>query len=165
MQYVQIGKIVNTFGVKGELKVYSYTDFNDERFKVGSTIYLGENYIPVEIETYRIHKKMVLLSFKDMQDINLVEKYKDLFVYKSTDDIKPLEDGYYFSDIKGLDVYVNDERIGKVVNVETGVTANNLRVLSDHDKSEHLVPFLPVFVKKIDLENNRIDIIDMKGLF
>ena len=165
MQYVQIGKIVNTFGVKGELKVYSYTDFNDERFKVGSTIYLGEDYIPVVIETYRIHKKMVLVSFKDMQDINFVEKYKDLFVYKSSDDIKPLEDGYYFSDLKELDVYVNDKKIGKVIDVEIGVTANNLRVLLDEDNSQHLVPFLPVFVEKVDLDNRRIDIIDMKGLF
>ena len=165
MAYVLIGKIVNTFGIKGELKVFSYTDFNDERFKIGSTIYLSEEYLPVVIQSYRIHKKMILLSFKDMQDINLVEKYKNMFIYKSSEDIKPLDDGYYFSDLKDLDVYVNDNKIGKVLQVEEGVNANNLRVLLDEDNSEHLVPFLPVFIEKVDLDNKRIDIIEMEGLF
>ena len=165
MKYVAIGKIVNTFGIKGEVKVYSYTDFNDERFKVNSTVYISEDYIPVEIQTYRIHKKMVLISFKGMQDINYVEKYKDMYIYKSSDDIKPLDDGYYFSDLRDLDVYVSDNKIGKVLEVETGVKANNLRIILDKDNSEHLVPFIPVFVEKVDLDNKRIDIIDMKGLF
>ena len=165
MEYVQIGKIVNTFGIKGELKIYCSTDFVSERFKKGSTVYLGEEYIPVTVKSYRFHKNFLMVLFEGLEDINLVEKYKNLFVYKSKDDIKPLAEGeYYFSDLYDLDVYVEDIRVGKVMNVEEGVTANNLRILTEKDDKEHLVPFLPVFVEKVDLENKRIDIVDLEGL-
>lgn len=165
MEYVQIGKIINTFGIKGELKVYSYTDFAPERFKSGSVVYIGEDYIPLTVKSYREHKGVLLVTFEGMEDINLVEKYKNHFIYKSRDDIKPLGDGeYYFSDLKDLDVYVEDEIVGKVLQVESGVSANNLRILKNEDHKEHLVPFLRVFVKNVDLENKRIDIVKLEGL-
>ena len=165
MEYVEIGKIVNTFGIKGEVKIYSYTDFESERFKVGSTVYLGDEYIPVVVKSYRYHKNLLMVLFEGLEDINLVEKYKNYYVYKSKDDIEPLAKGeYYFSDLKDLDVYVENEYVGKVLYVEEGVKANNLRILKQEDNKEYLVPFLPVFVEKVDLENKRIDIVKLEGL-
>lgn len=164
MKYVLIGKIVNTFGIKGELKVYSYTDFESERFKSGSTVYLSEEYIPVTVKSYRVHKNTLLVTLEGLEDINLVEKYRNMFVYKSSEDIKPLEDGYYYSDLKDLDVYVNNKLIGKVLNVEEGISANNLRILKEEDHKEYLVPFLDVFVENVDLLSGRIDIVDLEGL-
>ena len=75
MDYVLIGKIINTFGIRGELKVNSYTDFAKERFKKGSTVYVGEKHLPFTVKGYREHKGFLLVSFKDHEDINLVEKY------------------------------------------------------------------------------------------
>ena len=165
MEYVNIGKIVNTFGIRGELKVASNTDFVDERFKKGSTVYIGEEHIPFTVANHREHKGFLLVSFKDHEDINLVEKYKNMMIYKSKDDIKPLKKGeYYFSDLKDLDVYVEGVRVGKVLLVEEGIKHNYLRILKDEDHKEHLVPFLDVFVKNVDLEEKRIDIVKMEGL-
>ena len=165
MEYVTIGKILNTFGIKGELKVDVYTDFLKDRFKKGSTVYVGDNYLPFVVESYREHKGFLLLQFKDNNDINLVEKYKGLYLYKSKDDIKPLKDGeYYFSDLKNLDVYVNDKIVGKVINVEQGLRNNNLRVLKNEDNKEYLIPYLPVFIKEVNLKENRISINWIEGL-
>lgn len=165
MEYVTIGKILNTFGIKGELKVDVYTDFLKDRFKKGSTVYVGDDYLPFVVESYREHKGFLLLQFKDNNDINLVEKYKGLYLYKSKDDIKPLKDGeYYFSDLKNLDVYIDDKIVGKVINVEQGLRNNNLRVLKNEDNKEYLIPYLPVFIKEVNLKENRISINWIEGL-
>ena len=165
MEYVTIGKILNTFGIKGELKVDVYTDFLEERFKKDSTVYVGDNYLPFVVEAYREHKGFLLLQFKDNNDINLVEKYKGLYLYKSKEDIKPLKDGeYYFSDLKNLDVYIDDKIVGKVINVEQGLRNNNLRVLKNEDNKEYLIPYLPVFIKEVNLNENRISINWIEGL-
>ena len=165
MEYVVIGKILNTFGIKGELKADAYTDFVEERFKKDSTVYIGEEHVPFVMRSYRQHKGFYLLSFKDVDDINLVEKYKGMLLYKAKSDIPKLKEGeYYFSDLKDLDVYVDDKKIGKVLQVEEGIAANNLRILKDEDRKEYLVPFLPVFIRNVDLDEKRIDIIQMEGL-
>ncbi len=165
MEYVTIGKILNTFGIKGELKVDVYTDFPEDRFQKGSTVYIGDDYLPFKVASHREHKGFMLLLLEDNEDINLVEKFKGMYLYKSKDDIKPLQDGqYYFSDLKDLDVYADDERIGKVLNVESGLRNNNLRVLKAEDNKEYLIPFIPVFIKKVDLEERRIDINRIEGL-
>ena len=165
MEYVIIGKILNTFGIKGELKADAYTDFVEERFKKDSTVYIGEEHVPFVMRSYRMHKGFYLLSFKDVDDINLVEKYKGMLLYKAKSDIHKLKEGeYYFSDLKDLDVYVDGRKIGKVLQVEEGIAANNLRILKDEDRKEYLVPFLPVFIDNVDLNEKRIDVIQMEGL-
>lgn len=163
MEFIKIGKIINTFGIKGELKVDSYTDFIDERFKIDTTVYIGEEKLPYVMKNYRIHKGFLIIQFKDNEDINLVEKYKNMFIYKSKDDIKPLKEGeYYFSDLRDLDVYSKELLVGRVIKVESGISCNYLRILVDD--IEKLVPFLPVFIDKVDLENKRIYIKEIEGL-
>ena len=162
MQYVLIGKILNTHGVKGELKVYVYTDFVEERFKKNSAIYIGDEYVKVNVKSYRFHNGFMLLTLKDLEDINLVEKYKNLYIYKAEEDIQPCEDGYYFRDLKGLDVYVDNTKVGVVKYAEAGLSSNYLRVIKDN--KEVLVPINNVFIKNVDLKNKRIDVIKMEGL-
>ena len=107
----------------------------------------------------------MLLLLEDNEDINLIEKYKGMYLYKSKDEIKPLQEGeYYFSDLKDLDVYVDDKKIGRVLRVEEGLRNNNLRVLKEEDGNEYLIPFIPVFIKKVDLVKKRIDINWIEGL-
>ena len=163
MEYILIAKILNTHGIKGELKCETYTDFIDERFKKGSNIYIGDNYLSFKVKSYRYHKDKLLLTLQDNEDINLVEKYKGENIYKSINDIKPLDDGeYYFRDIKDLKVFVSNKEIGYVKNMEDGSTCNYMRIVKD-DK-EYLVPFLDNFIENIDLDKKRIDIIEMEGL-
>lgn len=163
MEYIKIGKIINTFGIKGELKVDCYTDFINERFKKDTTVYIGEDKIPFIIKNHKIHKGFLLIQFKDNEDINLVEKYKNMYIYKSMDDIEPLKNGeYYFSDLKDLDVYVNEKIVGKVIQVESGISSNYLRIqINDQEK---LVPYLPAFIEKVDLNEHKIEIKEIEGL-
>lgn len=163
MEFVQIGKILNTHGVKGELKVDTFTDFVEERFKPNSNIYLGEKHIKVSVKKYRFHQKFMLLTLNDLEDINLVNEYKSMIIYKSLDDIKPLEDGFYFRDLKGLDVYADDKLVGKVKYAESGLSSNYLRVITN-DNKEVLIPIVDAFIKDVDLNNKRININNIEGL-
>ena len=112
MEYILIGEVVNTFGIKGELKVKSYTDFNEVRFAKEQTLYIKfhNGYQEVCVHSYREHKGHVLVAFKDLLDINKVEKYIGCEIYVSEDDLHELEDGeYYFRDLVGCKVKLNDE--------------------------------------------------------
>ena len=165
MEFVVIGKIINTHGIKGDLKIDSFTDFANDRFKKGSKVYLGEDKIEMTVSSFRSHQGYLLVSFKEFEDINLVEKYKNYLVYKSKDDIKPLKEGsYYFSDLRNLDVYVEDKLVGRVLRVEEGTRNNNLRILKNEDNKEYLVPFLPQFIENVNLDESRIDVVKMDGL-
>lgn len=162
MEYITIGKIINTHGVKGELKVDVFTDFVNERFLKNSLIYIGEEHNEVTVKSYRFHDGFMLLTLKDLEDINLVEKYKNSIIYKSSDDIKPIDDGYFFRDLKGLDVFVDNQKVGTVKHCESGTACNYLRVIKDN--KEVLVPINNVFIKNVDLKEKRIDVIKMDGL-
>lgn len=163
MEYIQIGKILNTHGVKGELKVEVYTDFKEERFKKNTKIYLGDEYIEVIVKSFRMHHDFMLLTLKDLEDINLVLKYKNMIIYKSEKDIKPLDDGFYFRDLQGLEVFVDGIKKGVVLKAETGMSSDYLRVKNNEGK-EVLIPILDNFIKSVDLKNQRINIVNMDGL-
>lgn len=163
MDYVVIGKIINTFGIKGELKVESHTDFLKERFKKDSLIYIGETFKAFKVASYRLHKGFVMLSLVGYDNINMVLEYKDKYIYKSLEDIKPLENGeYYFRDLINLDVFLDNKKVGKCIDVEKGKAYNFLRIKKDDDK-EVLVPNLPVFVSNIDLNCSKIVLSDRAG--
>ena len=167
MEYVLIGKIATTFGLKGEVKVDVYTDFSDERFKLGSLVYLEVKgqYIALEIKTKRYHAGRLLVSFKGYEDLSSVEPYKGLKLYKDKASIKPLKEGeYYFSDLEGLDVFLNGELVASVKRVEEGPDYNYLRVISK-DQKEVLIPFIKdVFIERVDLQNKLISIKYWEGL-
>ena len=118
---------------------------------------------PFVLKNHKFHKGFLLIQFKDNEDINLVEKYKNMFVYKNKEDIHELDKGqYYFSQLKNLDVYDEDKLIGNVLRVEEGIRSNYLRVSANG--KEVLIPFLPVFIKDVDLENKKIFINNVEGL-
>jgi 16S rRNA processing protein RimM len=167
MEYMKIGKIVNTFGLKGELKVKSYTDFNEERFAKGNIIFVKYNdlYLEFIIDSYRVHKNSVLISFLDKKDINLVEKYKTFDVFCDKANLHELdEDEYYFFELVGMDVSSDEgEYIGKVSEVIEGKAHNLLRIKRDNDETV-LIPYIDNFIVNVDEENKKIVIHLIEGL-
>ncbi len=168
MEYICIGKIINTHGIKGELKIQSYSDFDDERYRKGRLVYIEKDgqYHPVKCITYRIHKGFPLVSFEGMQNINLVEHFKECLVYVKSEDRQSLPAGeYYRTDLVGLSCVDEDGNVlGTCVEVEeTNGAQNNFRIRDDAG-NEFLVPHVPLFVKKIDMEERKIVIHMVEGL-
>lgn len=165
-KYFEVGQIVNTFGVKGLLKVKAFTD-ELERFEELKTVYIcKKNEMQlVEIEGVQYHKNMVLLKIKGIDDMGEAEKYKGLFLKIDRKDAKKLPEGKYFiADLIGLDVYTDDEKyLGKVDDIfQTG--SNDVYVIKDEMGKQILLPGIPEVIKKVDLENEKIIVHLLKGL-
>ncbi|MCR5786342.1 MAG: ribosome maturation factor RimM [Acholeplasmatales bacterium] len=166
MKYYQVARILNTHGLKGELKLQVITDF--DRFYEGSKLYIGykDEYIPVTVKYSKDYKQGILVVLKDLEDINLVEKYKNSFLYISEEDRGEAPEGvYFFSDLIGKEVYnQNDELKGVVTEMEENGNGYNLVIKKENDKKNYRVPFVQnVFIKEV--KEDKIIINEIEGLF
>jgi len=167
MDYVVVGKIVNTRGLKGDLKVVSFSSFNEERFKKGNKLFIDFNgeIIEVEVNKSSHDPKFIYVSFKGLEDINLVEKYKGCELKFPVDKLPELEeDNYYYRDLIGCEVYQEEKFVGKVLSVEESNNISMLRIKSDTSKNDVLVLFMKQFVKAVDLDNKKIYLNVVEGL-
>ncbi len=165
-KYFEVGQIVNTFGVKGMLKVKPFTD-DVERFEELKKVYIckKEKLEEVEIEEVKYHKDMVLLKVKGIDDMNEAEKVKGLYLKIDRKNAKKLpKDTYFIADLLGLEVYSDkEELLGKVEDIfRTG--ANDVYVVKDEKGKQLLLPGIPEVIKEIDLEKEKIIVHLLKGL-
>ena len=159
---VRVGKIVNTHGLKGDVKCICLTD-EMERFDDFDYVYIEDTEERLDIENIRYMKGMVYLRFKGLDNINLVEKYKNKYIIIDEMQMKPLEeDSYFVSDLIGLDVYDQEENhLGKITYVyQTG--ANDVYELNRN--KEMLIPAIKDVVKSVDIAAGKMTIKKIKGL-
>ena len=167
MKYIRIGKMINTHGIKGEAKIYSYSDFDDERYAKGNTVWMkhGDEMIPLTVKTYRVHKGFPLVSFEELKDINAVEPYRNCELFVTDDMREELDEGYYYDELENLEAFdQNGNRLGVTVGIEeTNGAQDNMRIVMDSGRS-FLVPYIDEFIEEVDLDNNRIVINMQEGL-
>ena len=166
MDFIKIGKIINTRGIKGELKIRSYTDFQEDRYHEDNKIFIKYNdeYLEFMVLKYRNIKNQDILVLKDNEDINLVEKFKGCEIFVPDDSEMTLfEDEYHISEIIGIQVYQNKKLIGEVYDVKDYPQGDYLDIILESGKHAY-VPFRDEFVTQVNLEENIIEIIDMEGL-
>ncbi|MEC3638492.1 ribosome maturation factor RimM [Bacillus halotolerans] len=168
-RWFNVGKIVNTHGIKGEVRVISKTDFAEERYKPGNTLYLfmdgRQEPIEVTVNTYRLHKQFHLLQFKERQSLNEVEELKNAVIKVPEEDLGELNEGeFYFHEIIGCEVFTEEgELIGKVKEILTP-GANDVWVIERKGKKDALIPYIESVVKQIDVSEKKIEIQLMEGL-
>ncbi len=155
-KYIEIGKVVNTFGLKGELKIQSESDFIDYRFGVGHSIFLkrGRLIEEYQISSMRILKGNVIICVNELYDINLVEHLVGSIVLALKDDIPPLEDGeYLIDDLVGMNVVNEQEELLGVVNDVIIIPSNEILEIKMNNGTLKLVPFVDEFVLEVNDEN------------
>ncbi|MFB4167521.1 ribosome maturation factor RimM [Virgibacillus sp. JSM 102003] len=162
-----VGKIVNTHGIKGEVKVLRISDF-DERFEAGGTLFIvKENKTPIELEidSHRVHKGFDLLQFKGFDNISDVEHYKGAYLKITEDQLTDLdEDEYYYHEIIGCDVYLNSgEKLGVIKEI-LSPGANDVWVMKQDKGKDVLIPYIEEVVKQVDVEASKVIIEPMEGL-
>ena len=165
-KYFRVGVIANTHGIRGEVKVYPTTD-DINRFKKLKKCILdtGKEYIDLNVESVKFFKNMVILKFKESNNINDIECYKGKDILVSRDNAVKLEKGeYYIADILGAKVILEDgSEFGVLEDVmQTG--ANDVYVVKTLDNKEVLLPKIDECVKKLDIENKIVTVHIMKGL-
>lgn len=158
--YIKIGELVNTHGIKGEVRIISDFKYKDLVFKKGINLYIGKNKECLTINTYRKHKIFDMVTFNGIDNINDVLVYKGENVFINKEDIKI--DGYFDEDLIDLDVYSKDRYIGKVKSILKGVKNDNLVVVNNDKKN--LIPNIKEFIDRIDFDNKKIYIKEIEGL-
>lgn len=163
MTYIPIGKISKPHGVKGSVKIKTDSDFKDERYKKGQTlfIYFDKTYHEVTVQSRFEKAPFDVVTFDEINSVEAIEKYKGCTLYIKDDDRHDLgEDTFYYSDLIGLDV-VTDTFIGTVEEVRD-FPQGAMLVIKREGKKNALVPFLKQFIKSVD--DKTITVIDMDGL-
>ena len=165
-EYLEIDQIVNTFGVKGMVKVNPFTD-DITRFDKLKKVYICKkaSMEEVEIEEVKYHKNMVLLKIKGINDMNQAEKCKGLYLkIHRKDAIKLPKDTYFIADLLGLEVYTDEGvLLGKVDDIyNTG--SNDIYVVKDDLGKQILLPGTKEVLKEISLEKEKIVVHLIKGL-
>ncbi|GEP22767.1 MAG: ribosome maturation factor RimM [Lentilactobacillus diolivorans] len=169
--YYNVGKIVNTQGLKGEVRVIPITDFPEKRFKKGNKVYAKldkkPDLVTLVIDGVRKHKGFILLHFENHPSINDVEYLKPSLLQitedtLSDDDLKPGE--YYYHQIIGLDVYDRDQQLIGIVKEILSPGANDVWVVARDGKSDLLLPKIDSVIKQVNLDAHRIVVDIPEGL-
>ncbi len=163
-EFTIIGKIINTKGIKGELKIYPITKSID-RFYDLEYVYLGESLDKLKIKKVHDYNDLVYITFEGYEDINKVLKFKDQYIYVDDEDKLELEEGEYFvDDIIGLEVVdLSGKKLGKIIDVIEN-PANDLYVLEGLNKNLSYIPAVSEFIKDIDFEKKILTIDPIEGL-
>ena len=165
-EYLKVGQIVNTNGLKGLLKINPFTD-DITRFERLKTILVDhkKELLEFEIESVRYQKKQVLLKLKGIDTIEEAEKYREdyLKINRNKEEKLP-EDTYYIVDLIGLDIYTeNGELLGKLDDIfSTG--SNDVYVVKNSEGKQILLPAISDVIKNIDLEQKKIVVNLIEGL-
>ncbi|MGN7470268.1 ribosome maturation factor RimM [Brevibacillus sp. SAFN-007a] len=167
-KFYRVGKLVNTHGLKGEVRVISTTDFPEQRFRKGNELFLFHpslsEPLKLKIATRRSHKDFEILSFEGYGHINDIEKYKGGELKIPEEALMELEaDEFYIHQLIGCEVVTDEgEELGKIVDVmQPG--ANDVWVVKGR-RGEILLPFIDDCIKEVDIANKRVVCHLMEGL-
>lgn len=163
---LEVGQIVNTFGIKGFVKVYPYvndvTRFNNLKYVYAKS---KKEEKKLEIEEVKYQKNMVLLKFKGVETVEEAEKLRNNYLEIDRSDTIPLEEGEFFiADLIGLKVFLDTgEELGILEDIyNTG--SKDIYVVKDKLGKSYLLPYIDEVIKKIDLDNSKIIVHIIEGL-
>ena len=157
MDLIYIGKLVNTHGIKGEVRIISDFKYKNEVFKKNNCLYINDT--EYTINTYRKHKMFDMVTLNNINSIEDALNIKGSSVYIDRNNY--IFSGYLDEDLIGLDVYDKDVYKGKIVDI---YKTNNSDLLVIEGNNRHMVPNINNFIEKVDLEDKKVYIKYIKGL-
>lgn len=165
-QMLEVGKIVNTHGLKGEMKIVPWTDtpdiYEDLKFVYCE---MSSKIEKLEIRSVKYQKENLIVKFKNINFVDEAEKYKGTVLYAMRDDLGELEEGvYYIQDLIGLDVVTDDGSTLGVLSDVLSLPANDVYVVKMPNGKECLLPVIDEVILDIDLEKKVVTVHVLEGL-
>lgn len=163
-QYLEIGKVVSTHGLRGELRVDPWCD-SPQFLCQFKTLYLKKGETKLSVSS-RPHKTIAIVKAKGIDTIEEAEKLRGKVLYINRSDARLAPGEYFIQDLMGLDVIDIDtsKSYGKITDVlKTG--ANDVYQVTDEDKKDYLIPVIDDVVKEIDINGGKVLIKPLKGIF
>lgn len=165
-EYLELGQIVNTKGLKGEVKLNSFAEDNTVFERLPKVFLKAKSEVlEKQIEKVGYHKNQVILKFKDCNSIEEAEKLRNMYLLVKRTDLEELPEGvYYIADLIGLDVYTDEgEFLGNIDDIySTG--ANDIYVVKDEMGKQKLLPGTDEVIKQTNLVEGKIIVHLIEGL-
>lgn len=160
-KYIYLGKIVNTHGIKGELRLLSNFERKELVFKPSFPIFIGKEKQKEKIATYRPHKEFDMVTLEGYKNINEVLKYKGKNVYIDREELHLNERDYLYEELIGLQVYEKKEKLGTVKNIV--YNKSNILLYIEGEKNFY-IPLNQAYLKKVNKKEEKIEVENAKGL-
>lgn len=159
---LEIGKIVNTHGIRGELKVQPWCD-DPEIFNELEYVYIGKEKF--DVLRSRLHKNCIILLLGCIDDINIAEKYKNNIITVEREQLGELPEGtYYIADLEGLTVKTIDGDVLGVIDEIIKTGSNDVYILKTPSKKPILIPVIDEVVKEVNIEEGYVLVKLLEGL-
>lgn len=164
-KYLEIGQIVNTFGIKGMVKIRPFTD-DIRRFDRLKKVYIKKNNVEeYEIEEVKYHKDMVLIKFKGIENLEQANLLRNYYLLINRDEEEPLEEGrYYIVDMLGIEVYTDEGKKLGILDDIFNTGSNDVYVIKDELGKQILLPAIKEVIKQVDIENKKMIVHLIPGL-
>ena len=158
MDHLEVGKIINTHGLRGEVKVAPWTDA-PEVFEDIKRVFIKKNEeeMPLEIVHIKYQKNNIIVKFKELSDINEAERLKNSVLYADRSELGELPDGvYYIADLIGMEVKREDKSLIGILKDVLQTGANDVYVVGREGEKELLIPVIDSVVLSVDTDNKEI---------
>ncbi len=155
---LRVGIIANTHGIHGEVKVYPTTD-DISRFESLKQIILdtGKEKKDLNITSVKFFKQMVILKFKEFNNINEIERYKGCDLLVTRENAVSLEENEFFiADLIGCKVITDEDKELGLLSDVISTGANDVFVVATKEGEEMLLPYIEDCIKSVDIENKTI---------
>ena len=162
---LEVGQIVNTYGIKGFVKVVPLVD-NNNQFKSFKTLYIQEkkSLKELHIEEVKFSKNLVLLKFKSVDTIEQAEGLRNVYLQAKRSDIKLEKGAYFIVDLIGLEVYTEEGNLLGILKEVLQPGANDVYVVENEEKKQILLPVIPDVVKEVDIDGKKVIVKLLEGL-
>ena len=162
MKYIYIGKIVNTHGIKGEVRILSKFKYKGRVLKKYFKVYIGPSKEEEIINSYRPHKQFDMITLDGITNINDVLKYKGKLIYIKKEDLILNNNEYLDEDLIGLKVLMNNKEYGYIEKIQRDTYQD--KIVVNKDGIMYLVPYVYDIIKNINLKEGTITLEYIKGL-
>lgn len=165
MDFLEVGKIINTHGLRGEVKIVTWTDspevFEELKFCIAKMRGVETR---LDIKNIKYQKNNIIVAFSQLTSIEEAEKLKNATLLVPREELGELPEGvYYIADLIGCEVFDGSGKIGDLVDV-FGTGSNDVYDIKREGKKNLLVPIIDGVLQSVDIENKKIIIEIPKGL-
>ena len=166
MDFLEVGKIINTHGLRGEVKIVTWTDYPEVFEEIGAVyVKVCTDAEKMTIKNVKYQKNNIIVKFAEINSIEEAEKYKNAVLLAERDALGELPEGvYYIADLIDCVIFEeNGEKIGVLQDVfSTG--SNDVYDIKRENKKNLLIPIIEGVLKSVDIENKKITIKIPEGL-
>lgn len=166
VEYLKIGQIINTHGVKGELKVYPLTD-DIKRFKRLKQVWMEspDGYRAFKVEGVKFVREFPILKLENIATMNDAEKLKNEYIYVDRENaVKLPKDTYFIADLIGMQVFTDDEKLLGTLTDVISTGANDVYEITPPEGKSFLIPAIGHVILDVDIEGRRMKVKLLEGL-